>query len=306
MSENNPVLSICCITYNHEPFIRQAIEGFLMQKTDFQIEILIHDDASTDGTAEIVREYEKKYPELIFPIYQADNQYSKGINIGGINRSRARGKYIALCEGDDYWTDPLKLQKQVDFLEKNEKYVLCFHKAIVRNERINPVSEQIQSLDFKNINIDLKFILTIWHIPTASIVFRRIEELPSPEWLKNVWSRDIALVALLYKYGKIGYYDAVMSVYRLHPGGVTVNHRGRGMIKQRMILYRNLDAYFDYKYREDIRYAKKYIRHKYSIKAKITGQLQNRMRSFRYLIINKLKKIDLLMWIYKTLKKDKK
>lgn len=105
-----PLVSISCITYNHDNYIREAIEGFLMQKTTFPVEILIHDDASTDNTATIIKEYEIKYPQLIKPIYQTENQYSKKDGtIGRIQRGRARGKYYATCEGDDYWTDPLKL-----------------------------------------------------------------------------------------------------------------------------------------------------------------------------------------------------
>ncbi|MDD2494720.1 MAG: glycosyltransferase, partial [Tissierellia bacterium] len=120
-----PIVSICCITYNQEKFIRDTIEGFLKQKTTFPIEILIHDDASTDKTAHIIREYEKKYPDIVKPIYQNDNKYSKGIPISfTYNFPRVKGKYIALCEGDDYWIDPLKLQKQVNFLEENEDYGL--------------------------------------------------------------------------------------------------------------------------------------------------------------------------------------
>jgi glycosyltransferase involved in cell wall biosynthesis len=100
-----------------------------MQKTDFPIEILIHDDCSTDGTTEIIREYEAKYPDLIFPLYEEENQYQQGkaAEIDFYNYRRARGKYIAYCEGDDYWTDPLKLQKQVDFMEANPEYSVCFH-----------------------------------------------------------------------------------------------------------------------------------------------------------------------------------
>lgn len=113
----NILVSISCITYNHEPYIRECLDGFIMQKTDFAFEVLIHDDASTDKTADIIREYEAKFPNLIKPIYQTENQFSK--KVGSINAKfnypRAKGKYIALCEGDDYWTDPLKLQKQVDF-----------------------------------------------------------------------------------------------------------------------------------------------------------------------------------------------
>ncbi len=120
-----PVVSVCCITYNHESFIRQAIEGFLMQKTAFPFEIIIHDDASTDETASIVREYAEKHPNIIVPILQTENQWSKGIRPSPtFVWPRARGKYIALCEGDDYWTDPLKIQKQVEFLEENSAYGL--------------------------------------------------------------------------------------------------------------------------------------------------------------------------------------
>ena len=132
---NTPLVSICCITYNHAQFIRKCLDGFLMQQTDFLVEILIHDDCSTDGTTEIIREYEAKYPNLIFPLYEKENQYQQGkaAEIDFYNYRRARGKYIAYCEGDDYWTDPLKLQKQVDFMEANPEYSVCFHDCTVYN-----------------------------------------------------------------------------------------------------------------------------------------------------------------------------
>jgi glycosyltransferase involved in cell wall biosynthesis len=123
---NTPLVSIACITYNQAAFIREAIEGFLMQKTNFCFEIIIHDDASTDGTDQIIREYELQYPDLIFPIYQTENQYSKGVRrfLATFLLPQAKGKYIAFCEGDDYWIDQYKLQKQVDFLEANPEYGL--------------------------------------------------------------------------------------------------------------------------------------------------------------------------------------
>src|SRR5690554_6365417 len=129
-------LSICCLTYNHKPFIEKAINSFLTQKTNFSFEVLIHDDASTDGTSEIVKAYESKYPSIIKPIYQTENQWSKGLRSITVNYNftRAKGKYIAICEGDDYWTDPHKLQKQVEFLEENEEYVMCFTNVCVINE----------------------------------------------------------------------------------------------------------------------------------------------------------------------------
>jgi len=128
----NPLVSICCITYNHEKYISDAIESFLMQETDFPFEIIIHDDASTDATADIVREYEKKYPDVIKPIYQTENQYSKGKLVTLFTYEAARGKYIALCEGDDYWIDPLKLQKQITEMEKHPECYISFHPAIQR------------------------------------------------------------------------------------------------------------------------------------------------------------------------------
>ncbi len=128
----DPLVSICCITYNHEDYIRDAIESFLMQETDFSFEIVMHDDASTDTTADIIREYEKKYPDIIKPIYQTENQYSKGKRVVLFALKAASGKYIALCDGDDYWIDPLKLQKQITAMEKHPECYISFHPAIQR------------------------------------------------------------------------------------------------------------------------------------------------------------------------------
>jgi glycosyltransferase involved in cell wall biosynthesis len=119
-------VSIICNTYNHEKYIEDALKGFVMQQTTFPFEVLIHDDASTDGTAAIIRKYEKKYPELIKPIYQKVNQYSQGIKITQtFQLPRAGGRYIATCEGDDYWTDPKKLQKQYEAMEAHAEVDLC-------------------------------------------------------------------------------------------------------------------------------------------------------------------------------------
>ncbi len=116
-----PLVSISCITYNHKQYIRDAIEGFLIQRTNFPVEILIHDDASKDGTAEIIKEYEKQYLWLIKPVYQTEHQFSKhNGNIPKIQYVRVLGKYHTFCEGDDYWTYPYNLQKQVDLLDSNE------------------------------------------------------------------------------------------------------------------------------------------------------------------------------------------
>jgi glycosyltransferase involved in cell wall biosynthesis len=137
--EEQPLMvTIWCITYNHEPYIRQCLKGFIMQETNFRFEAIVHDDASTDGTAAIIREYAKKYPNIIKPILETENQYSK--HDGTIRRmlnKHTHGKYVAMCEGDDYWTDPLKLQKQVDFLESHPDYSMCYSDIICYNQKQN-------------------------------------------------------------------------------------------------------------------------------------------------------------------------
>lgn len=130
MKQSEIAVSIVCNAYNHEKYIRNALEGFVMQKTNFRFEVLIHDDASTDHTSEIIREYELKYPEIIKPIYETENQYSKKDgSLTRIQYGRVQGKYIAMCEGDDYWIDPLKLQKQFDALEAHPELDICAHGA---------------------------------------------------------------------------------------------------------------------------------------------------------------------------------
>ena len=127
------LVSVCTLTYNHEAYLRDTLEGILMQKVDFPMEILVNDDASTDGTRAILREYAEKYPDLIRPFYQDVNLYSQGKDLClEVLYPAARGKYIALCEGDDYWTDPDKLQLQVDFLEAHPDYTACVHDTLVR------------------------------------------------------------------------------------------------------------------------------------------------------------------------------
>lgn len=125
--KSQPLVSVVCTAYNHQDYIRDTLDGFVMQQTTFPIEIIVHDDASTDDTAAIIRKYENRYPHLFRNIYQAENQYSKGVNIWRqLFANYCRGKYIAICEGDDYWTDPMKLQKQVDFLEGHVDYGLIY------------------------------------------------------------------------------------------------------------------------------------------------------------------------------------
>ena len=126
-------VSIYCATYNHVGLIRKCLDGFVMQKTNFKYEAWIHDDKSTDGTIEVLMEYEEKYPEIIHVVYEEENQYSQGNSIRKIMNPYLTGKYVAVCEGDDYWTDAYKLQKQFDFMEKHQDVALCAHGAIELN-----------------------------------------------------------------------------------------------------------------------------------------------------------------------------
>lgn len=215
-----PLVSICCLVYNHEPFLRECFEGFVMQKTTFPIEVLVHDDASTDHSVDIIREYTEKYPDIFKPYYQTENQYSKGKGFVGlqINFERAQGKYIAMCEGDDYWTDPLKLQKQVDFLEGNEDYAMCFH-----NVKIWKQNENILVDDF--ITKEVPVVTDIYelakgnYIHTPSVVIRNNPNIISKySKLENLRVGDYPLWMLTALYGKLYKHSDHMSIYRYGSG----------------------------------------------------------------------------------------
>ena len=213
---NDILVSISCSTYNHEKYIVDAIEGFLMQKADFKFEILIHDDASTDKTAEIIREYEKKHPDLIKPIYQTESQYSKGIKVSNFNRKRAQGKYIAICEGDDYWIDSLKLQKQVDFMNNHPECSMCFHAAKILNVKNNAYIGLIRPYNKTFVLSNKKlFIGGGGSTPTASILYKKELTNVLPDFYYSSPVGDHALALFLSSNGSIGYIDEVMSVRRL-------------------------------------------------------------------------------------------
>lgn len=235
-----PLVSVSCITYNHKKYIRDAIESFLMQRTDFPIEIIIHDDASTDGTTEIVKEYEGKYPNLIYPIFQKENQYSKGIKpLFEYVFPKTRGKYIALCEGDDYWIDSYKLQKQIKLLEENSEYSMCFHNAYIVWEG-KKKKRKFCDCD-KSLYNTIDLIEKNWFIPTQSIVYRK-NDFEYKEWMNFVFGGDYVLQLFLSTKGDIYYIDEVMSVYRMHR---------KGLSESKMPLYHNVKmvdrlSYFNY------------------------------------------------------------
>lgn len=226
--ERLPLVSICCQTYNHVSYIRECIEGFLLQQTTFPIEILIHDDASLDGTDDIIREYETNYPDLIFPIYQSENQYSKGVKVPSINYERSRGKYIAFCEGDDYWTDPLKLQKQVDFLESHSEYGMCSHKYQILKDGVlteldikqhSKNKEIKKSHQFDYIEYGRNDNLYIWYTQPLTLVFRKTLLNNRPKGTVYYYN-DVSLTYdfLTTSKGAFALLDA--GVYRKHSQGI--------------------------------------------------------------------------------------
>ena len=211
------LVSICCITYNQKNYIRDTLEGFVSQKTNFSYEVLIHDDASTDGTADIIREYARRYPEKMKPILQLENQYAKGLyNVSGTyNFPRARGRYIAMCEGDDYWTDRYKLQRQVDFMEAHPDCSLVFHSARIEvqgraltEKRMRPYRKSRQVSPKEMIDKTSGY-------PTASLMFRTDMVKKLPDFYIKAPLADIPLQLMAAARGWAYYMDRPMCVYRL-------------------------------------------------------------------------------------------
>lgn len=215
------LVSINCITYNQENYIADAIESFLMQKTNFKYEILIHDDASTDNTANIIREYQQKYPDVIKPIYQVENQYSKKVQVDKLNIQRAKGKYIAVCEGDDYWTDPYKLQKQFDYMEKHPECSLCIHagyvvsaidKKIIRKNRPAKYSRFISVEEIIERGGDF--------CVTNSMFYRSKFDQDRPDFFQMIPEiTDYPLGIHLALQGTVYYIDEFLSAYRVGDSG---------------------------------------------------------------------------------------
>lgn len=215
-----PLVSVCCVTYNHEQYIEDALEGFLIQRTDFPFEILIHDDASTDRTAGIIRDYQKRYPLLVKPVLQSENQYSQGKNPLHAIIALSQSKYIAVCEGDDYWTDPQKLQIQVDFLESHPDYVISGHDAFEIDERGHQLKAsrlpKEQKCDFDR----EKLIRGEVRILNMSRLYRNVIKEVVPERAK-VMNGDVFLLSLLGRHGKSKYHPEIKpAAYRKHAGGV--------------------------------------------------------------------------------------
>ena len=228
MQTTDMMVSVYCLAYNQENYIRSALEGFVTQKTNFPYEVLVHDDASTDKTAEIIREYAEKYPHIIKPIFQTRNQYSQGINITQTHiRPRVTGKYIAVCEGDDYWCDANKLQKQVDFMEAHPEYSACVHNTRMINQKTG--KETILYPD-REYDIVPEMVIPnpgiVCH--TTSFFYRSKYLFSRPGFLTAITGvGDYPLTIYLAMEGKIHYFPEVMSVYRIYSQGSWTNRMQR-------------------------------------------------------------------------------
>ena len=204
-------VSICVLSYNHEKYLRDCLDGVMMQKTTFSIEVWVHDDASTDSSSAIIKEYQERYPNTIKPILQIENQYSKGERIlAKFVYPRCAGTYIALCEGDDYWIDPFKLQKQVDFMDQHPDFIACFHNARIQYKDHVSLFNDLEENHYPSTEDIIK---RRWFIATVSLLFRNcLKEMP--EWSKGVINGDYLTELLLAKEGRFYYMDDVMAVYR--------------------------------------------------------------------------------------------
>ncbi len=266
------LVSVRVAAYNHEKYIAQCIEGILMQKTDFPFEVVIGEDCSPDRTREIVLAYQKKYPDQIKVVLSEQN-------LGGARnllriQQACRGKYHAMCEGDDYWIDPLKLQKQADFLETHPDISYCFHNAFVLNEnhaatRLFFETPLKETLDFA----DACPITT----PTASVMARSEILATLPEWRLKIWCGDVLARLWCAHHGNLAYLDEIMSVYRVHDNGAVASLRSRQTKarEEELFLYEQLDRETNYQHSVAIRAQIERVEKKYR---------RNKNAKFHYLI----------------------
>lgn len=231
----SPLLSVCLITYNHEKYIRQCIKSVLEQKVNYLLEIIIADDFSTDGTRKILLEYKDRFPDLIKLIFQERN-VGPGKNWLDL-MTAPKSKYIAYLEGDDYWTDSQKLQKQVDFLENNIGFMAVTNWANIVTENAGEIHNIIGRFNKDVLTYD-DFAMGYKRIPSSSILFRKFFDEPPPLF-NEVYGGDRALLYLLSEKGKIKVMDFIGSVYRVHSESLESSYRDTWQNK-RKLAFRNI------------------------------------------------------------------
>lgn len=267
MDNTNILVSVICLTYNHEKYISRCLDGFVEQKTDFKFEVLVHDDASTDKTPDIVREYEKKYPDIIKPIYQNENKYSKTSSIiREYVLPKAKGKYIALCEGDDFWTDSLKLQKQFDALEKHKDCNMCVCTVRDADEDGTPMDTTHPQEIFDSCVLEpaefIKVALKAYVFQTASY-FCRTDlycdfQYNPPQYRKIAPVGDWPMLLYFSQTGGVYYIKDEMACYRRNSiGSITTSMKKLNIEKQKKYyggivdMIKSFDECTDEKYHKD-------------------------------------------------------
>lgn len=256
-----PLVSICCVTYNHQDTVAQALDSFLAQRGDLEIEILVHDDASTDGTEAILRRYASAYPGVVLPLFETENQYKKGVAMDAtFNFPRARGKYIALCEGDDYFSDPHKLKKQVEAMEARPYLTFCFTNGAVcdmaaggaQRPFIPYYPQEAAFFTPATHELDVEGVSRLTFIPTASFLFPRdvLARVPQRLLTMPCPSGDLRLKLLLTAAGRALYLHEHTCVYRLNASGSTMARWGaeaaartRSRCTQVIDMLRGVDEY---------------------------------------------------------------
>lgn len=251
------LVTVICITFNQEKYIRKALDGLLMQKTSFMYEILVHDDASTDCTPDIIKEYAERYPTIITPILQKENQYSRGVKITkDLLIPMARGKYIAVCEGDDYWTDPNKLQLQTDAMESHPECSMCVHKVqgISEDEKNRFRTFPIDDMETGKISAERIMHRMLaegeWVFHTTSYFFRKADALEMNNKGCEFWNKpaygDFSYMQMAALKGDFYYINRTMSTYRMGSlGSVVRRDKAVDHQKQRNIRFINAIKDFD-------------------------------------------------------------
>lgn len=290
--DNKPLVAIHCLVYNHEPYLRDCFEGFVMQQTNFPFVAIVHDDASTDGSAAIIREYEAKYPHIFKPIFEKKNLYSIGKywHIEDTMRKKIKNtgaKYVAMCEGDDYWINPLKLQKQVDFMERNEEYSLCFTNSIVRFNGCESMAikhiwdtytiEDVIKNNASNVKIRGDEIVTCGH--TSTVLYRN-PKLPLPKWTTECFVGDEPLFIALSQYGKVKFINETTSVYRDGVGVSSKDFNEEEYWKNRISMYNIINRGLEYKYDTII---VPIVSEIYLVLSKIMWKTNDKRNAIRYL-----------------------
>lgn len=254
-------VSVCVPTFNHASYIAQMLDGALMQKTDFPFEIVIGDDASTDGAQAIIRKYAETYPGIIRAFLHEENQGPQSPKeFAGRNNvlqllKACRGEYVAMCEGDDYWTDPYKLQKQADLLDKHPEFAICHHNVMVIYEDGSP--ERTFNPDNQKAVSTIDDILQDrWFMATASWMYRNyfLTEDFAP-WHAAAAAGDWALSIQLAAKGEIGYIPEILGIYRKHSAGLSNVHAQTNLnfLKNRKEMFENVNLWLDRKYENTIK-----------------------------------------------------